>query len=129
VQRIYDADLNPRKKIMPPIDTISGAAVRLYEPADELGVAEGVENALAAHELFKVPVWAALSEAGIKTFKPLGSLRRLHVFADNDSNFVGQSAAYELARRTSRDGINVEVHVPPDSDTDWLDVLNERSGK
>ena len=27
VQRIYDADLDPRKKIMPPIDTVSGGAV------------------------------------------------------------------------------------------------------
>jgi putative DNA primase/helicase len=124
--RIYDAEIKPRKKSLPPVNTIAGGAVRLFEPTDELGVAEGIETALAAHELLNVPMWAVLTANGVQSFQPPAGLLRLHVYADNDSNFTGQAAAYALAHRLGREhrGLIVEVHIPPVADTDWLDVLN-----
>jgi putative DNA primase/helicase len=132
LQRIYDADLTPRKKAMTPVHTLNGAAVRLHEVRDVLGISEGVETALAAHEIFGVPVWAALSENGVKTFEPPNDIKKIIVLGDNDSNFVGQDAAYALARRIAlkakKPRIIVEVRIPPDADTDWLDELNAMNG-
>jgi putative DNA primase/helicase len=125
-QRIFDAPVDPRKKILLPVETIRGGAVRLFECDEEPGITEGIENALAAHQLFNTPTWAALSASGIETFQPPPGLVLLHVYGDIDENFVGQSAAFNLAKRLHRNGLKVEVHLPPVVGTDWLDVLNER---
>jgi putative DNA primase/helicase len=51
------------------------------------------------------------------------------VFGDNDANFVGQAAAYDLAKRVGKTGIALEARIPPEPDTDWLDELNAMNGR
>ena len=50
---------------------------------------------------------------------------KLTIFADNDANFAGQSAAYTLANKLtlSNPKVSIVVHVPEKENTDWLDVL------
>lgn len=123
--RTYVADVLVRKKMMPPADSIRGATVRLFEPSDILGIAEGIETAIAANELFGIPTWAVLSTSGMEAFQPPAAVRQVKIYADNDRNFAGQKAAYVLAQRLGRD-VAVEVATSSKPDTDWLDVLNDR---
>lgn len=116
------------KKLMPvPFQgALNGAAVRLFECDEELAVSEGIETGLAVHELYRLPVWATISAGGLKAFQPPQEVRRLHVFADHDRSFVGQAAAFDLAKRLGQK-IEAIVNVPDLPGTDWLDVLNARA--
>jgi putative DNA primase/helicase len=100
----------------------AGSAVRLAPAAKMLGVAEGIETALAAAQLFHLPLWAALSDRGVETFEPPAGVERLVIFGDNDANGAGQHAAYALAARVAQ-RVKVEIKIPEVAGTDWNDIL------
>jgi putative DNA primase/helicase len=111
---------------------ISGAAARLFEPTSELCIAEGIETALAVHLRTGKPVWAALSATNLAKLWIPARVKRVAIYADHDAGYAGQSAAYALAKRLKAEERNagsrdVAVHVPRQADTDWADVLLERS--
>jgi len=114
------------KKLMQGGLPIGGAAIRLTAVSEVLGIAEGVETALGASELFEMPVWSCVSAQGIESFEPPAGVRELVIFADNDESFTGQAAAYRAAHRLKLRGFGVEVVVPPQHG-DWLDELNRRA--
>jgi len=131
-QRIWHrADVGKAdKKPLPPVaeGALNGAAARLHDCGHVLGVAEGVWTAMSAHELFRVPCWATLSTTGIRKFNPPASVKRLIIYGDNDLNFAGQAAAYDLANRlaTRPNPVEVEVCIPDTPDSDWNDELVRR---
>lgn len=114
---------NPSRKILPPKKPITGGAIRLFRYSDELGVAEGIETALSAYQLFKIPVWSVINENGMRGFNIPHNVKKIYVYADNDLNYVGQAAAYELARRASLKGLSVKIVAPEGTSNDWNDVL------
>lgn len=116
------------RKMMPG-DIPPGSAIRLGEPRDgRLGVAEGIETALAVTQRFGMTCWSVANATLLKKFLPPEELRELHVFGDNDRNYTGQAAAYHVAHRASlmRGGPKVvAVHIPQKIGTDWADGLQK----
>lgn len=113
---------------------LSGCVVRLSDLGEEgvLGLAEGIETALSASELFGVPVWSVVAAFNFKNFVPPKGVRKVIIFADADANFVGQREAYagasEIIQRHPE--IEVEVRLPETIGKDWNDVLlSEISGE
>ncbi|MCR4143669.1 DUF7146 domain-containing protein [Alcaligenes faecalis] len=115
------------KKLCSPAGAMGGASIKIGTPCARpdgrlgLGIAEGIETALAASNLFGVPVWAGVSAHGLVSFTPPPSVRNLYVFADNDESETGQKAAAQLAERLTRQGFTVRTHMPP-AIGDWADV-------
>jgi putative DNA primase/helicase len=112
---------------------INGAAVRLFEPTTELGVAEGIETALAVHLATGKPVWAGLSAGNLEKLWLPPVAQRICIYADNDadSDFDGQALAYALARRLKKEERHsgprrVQVFVPRRPGADWADVWSTR---
>ena len=116
-------------RLMMPGCIAEGAAVRLAPHGSDLGIAEGIETALAATAVSGIPCWAALNEVCLRKWLP-PAVERVVIFGDNDANYVGQAAAFHLARkiRSSKGAPAVEVRIPPQIGTDWNDVIRIREG-
>lgn len=113
------------KKLMPPSRDWKGGAIRLFPQAPIMGIAEGVETAMAARQLFGIPVWAAVSADNLAAFVPPDGIECLYIFADNDKSYTGQARAYALAHRlvTARESIACVVMVPGKTGTDFADEI------
>ncbi|WP_261666917.1 DUF7146 domain-containing protein [Erwinia mallotivora] len=80
------------------LDHARSVAIRMFPPASTLGIAEGIETALSAHQITKCSTWATLNTTFMKRFRvPLG-VKHLIIFADADANAAGHAAAFECAR-------------------------------
>ncbi len=118
----YKSGIDKPKKLMPGKAKLTGGAIRLFEPDGRLGVAEGIETAIACKQLTGIPTWATISTTIMESFVPPEGVRSISIFADNDANFAGLKSAYALANRLYRDDYVVEVLVP-DIPGDFNDVL------
>jgi putative DNA primase/helicase len=120
---------SPRKLMAGEIP--DGACVMLsdWTQSGVLGIAEGIETAMAASALFDVPCWAAINSTMLAKWWPPVGCEEVVVFGDNDPKFAGQAAAFKLAHRLAVKGISVTVQIPSQAGTDWNDVLVMRRCK
>lgn len=122
------ADIASPKKIMPGKEKLNGGAVRLFPPKDnKIGIAEGIETAIACNQGFDVPTWAALTSVLLESFEPPKGIREVVVFGDADANFTGHKSAYILANKLYLRDYLVSVVIPKEGD--WADELNRGAWK
>jgi hypothetical protein len=104
---------------------MGAGAVRLFDPVDgKLGLAEGIESAISAKALTRIPCWATLGNERFGIVSIPDSVRELHLFIDNDA---GGGVAEERAREAyAVDGRRILIRRPERSGADWNDVLVAR---
>ena len=121
----HKASVSAPKKLMPgkPLQTCS---IKLGGYSDVLGIAEGIETALAASRRFGIPVWSCISSGLLDAWKAPDDIKRVVVFGDNDPKFAGQAAAYRIAHKLACSGISVEVRIPDVVGKDWADEWHRR---
>jgi hypothetical protein len=101
-------------------------AVRLAMPGDgRLGLAEGIETALAAMQLSGMPCWATLGNGRFGLVTIPESVRELHLFLDNDAG--GDLAELRGREAHARDGRRIVARRPSARNEDWNDVLRRRA--
>lgn len=122
----------PVRKVTPASGDLAGACVRLaaWQPptagphAGMVGIAEGIETALAAMLGSGVPTHAAYCAGNLAAWQWPPAARRLVIFADNDR--TGREAADRLERRARAAGLAVQILAPKEEGRDWCDVWATR---
>jgi DNA primase len=113
-------DLEAGKKTLGPM---GAGAVRLAEPGQVLGIAEGVETALSAAQLFRCPVWAALGAHRLGSIFLPSSVKKVVIFGDLGP--AGEKAAAAAVIAYRRRGYTAES-VFPDLYADFNEMLMAR---
>jgi putative DNA primase/helicase len=99
--------------------------VRLFHPADgTLGLAEGIETAMAATLLTGIPCWATLGTERLARIALPATVGRVILFLDNDA--PGRRAGRIAFKAFAAAGVAIEARLPAASGADWNDVLLDR---
>jgi len=119
------ADVRSPKKLTATAGPLSGACIPLSEPQrGVIGIAEGIETALAAWCASGVPTVAAYCAGNLAAWQWPAGVQRVVAFADNDR--AGREAADELRARALAARLRCEVLTPSDDGADWCDVWAQR---
>ncbi len=114
------------RKLTATAGPLAGACIPLHKPrGGVVGIAEGIETALAGALASGVPTVAAYSAGNLEAWNWPAGVGRLVIFGDNDA--AGRKAADELRARASSAGLACEVLTPTEEGADWCDVWAARA--
>lgn len=119
-----------------------GGAVWLGEPAEEIGIAEAIEEAAAVREIngSAFPVAGCMASNFLEKFVVPPGVKRVMVFPNYDlpkqdkvsgewRTPAGEKASAGFAARQADRGITVEIAPrPPGLPCDWVDILRKLKG-
>jgi hypothetical protein len=100
---------------------IKGGAIRLNGYQGDIILAEGIETALSATELFHEPCWATVCAEGLRSVALPDYVTRIIIAAGHDE--AGRQCALAARDRWTVEGRAVRVKVPPIPGQDFNDVL------
>jgi DNA primase len=102
---------------------MGAGAVKFGTIGSTLGIAESVEKAIAARQLFALPVWASLGAARLGKIALPKEVRQVVIFADGDD--TGRREADSAAFAYEATGRAVQTMLPPGGKKDWDDITRE----
>lgn len=103
--------------------TMGDAVVRLGPATETLGLAEGVETALSAAELYGATCWATCGAGRFASVSLPSTVRSVVIFADDDAKGTSVEAAQKAAVTLRAEGLGVTIRIPPQGFKDYNDVL------
>lgn len=110
------------------LGSLQTGAVRLAMPrGGRLGLAEGIETALAATQLSGIPCWATLGNERFGLVTVPESVRELFLFLDADEG--GDLAQERACGAYAAPGRRIVIRRPRKAGYDWADVLSAREGR
>lgn len=112
------------KRIKLTIGVMGDAAVRLAPEAVNLGIAGSVEDALAAMQLYNLPVWATCGEMRLDRVWIPPVVENLMVFADGDAQGLKYAQGAVYAHRRRIPAVNI---ITPSDAKDWAQMIENRS--
>jgi putative DNA primase/helicase len=115
------------RKVLPANGNIKGGQIELYPASGEvLGVAEGIETAIAAKMLYGVPVFSLINTSIMTSWDAPRYIKKVIIFGDWDANHAGHAAAYSLSHKLRKKGISTDI-LFPDAPGDFNDQICEQS--
>lgn len=116
--------VEPNKMTLGPMDN---GAVRFGSPLATLGLAEGIETALSAKQIYSLPVWAVLGCSRFEAVAIPETVETVVIFADRGA--AGWKAAEAAANKFEHEGRVAEIVLPPSREArDFNDELRARTG-
>ncbi len=107
------------------LGSLGFGAVRVAPPEQgRLGLAEGIESALSAMQLFGIPCWATLGNERFGLVAIPESVRELFLFIDNDAGGA-HAEARALKAYAAPDRV-IHSRAPVSPGFDWNDELKSR---